>query len=410
MFNCKMLYKILPLLVVSSFMYSGCGKKQEAPPPAGPVPVTVAKVEIRDVPVSIKAVGQVDAFSTIEVKTQITGVIDEVYFKEGQLVKKGAKLLQIDPRPFQATLNQVQANLERDRFQAENFRRVANRTRALFERGAATRDELDTVTATANAQEATVRAEEAAVVNARLQLSYCDIRSPVDGIAGFLLVDVGNLAKANDVSLVDINQIEPILVTFAVPQQDLPRIRDFFAKGPLAVKATSPADPNLNETGTLTLIDNKIDPSTGTIKMRATFANANHQLWPGQFVSTDLVITIEKNMIVVPASALQASQEGPYIWIVKDGVAQMQQVKAGRLLNGYIIILQGLEADETVVVDGQLRLIPGSKIVEKPPVVGLPPISTTAPTTAASAPESKPSTMSAGPTATSAAASTEEGR
>jgi multidrug efflux system membrane fusion protein len=327
------------------------------------VPVTVAKAVAKSVPVQVEVIGNVEAYSNVSVRTQIAGEIERAHFTQGQDVKKGQLLFTLDRRPFEATLHQYEANLARDQAQLANARAQAERNNKLFQEGIISKDQYETIHTNAQALEATVRADRAAIENARVNLSYCSIYSPIDGRTGSYQVYPGNIAKINDSVLVVINQIQPIYVTFAVPEQDLGEVKRYQARGPLAVEALIPNDPRPPAVGQLAFIDNAVDTATGTIKMRATFPNADNRLWPGQFVNVVIRLTTQPNVTVVPSQSVQTGQVGKYVFVVKpDETADLRPVVAGETVHGETVIEKGVAPGETVVTDGQLLLAPGSKV------------------------------------------------
>jgi len=327
------------------------------------VPVTVAKATVKNVPVQVEAIGNVEAYSNVSVRTQMAGEIERAYFTQGQDVKKGQLLFTLDPRPFQTTLNQLNATLARDQAQLANAQAQAERNERLFQAGIVSKDQYDTYRTTAQAQEATVRAGQAAIENAKVNLSYCSIYSPIDGRTGAYQVYPGNIAKVNDTVLVVINQVHPIYVTFAVPEQYLPDVREHQARGPLVVEAHIPNYPRPPALGQLTFIDNAVDIPTGTIKMRATFQNSDNRLWPGQFINVVMRLSVQHNATVVPSQAVQTGQTGKYVFVVKpDFTADFRPVSAGETVEGETVINKGVAPGDTVVTDGQLLLAPGSKV------------------------------------------------
>jgi multidrug efflux system membrane fusion protein len=292
----------------------------------------------------------------------VGGELVGVHFKEGQDVKKGAPLFTIDPRPYEAALKQAEANLGRDLAQAKHAREDARRYESLIQKGVVPQQQYDRFRADADALEATVLADRAAVENAKIQLGYCSIHSPIDGRTGSLIVQQGNHIKAEDISLVVINQIVPIDVAFSVPEQFLSEIKKYMALGKLQVEALVPMDDERPERGVITFIDNAVDTNTGTIRLKGTFANREKKLWPGQFVNVVLTLTTEPNAIVVPTQAIQTGQEGQYVFVVKqDLTVESRPVVAGRSMNNETVVKKGLNPDEKVVTDGQLRLYPGAK-------------------------------------------------
>jgi multidrug efflux system membrane fusion protein len=378
------------LLLVAIFS-SGCSSEKSRKPVSSPIPIIVATAIQKTVPVQLRVIGNVQAYSSITVKSRVPGQIMRVYFKEGDDVKKGALLFVIDPRPYEAILKQAEANLERDMAlvkqaeanierdiaQEKNAQVEADRYKLLFEKGVVARQQYDkfrtdweALVATVRADraakanaEAAVVADRAAVENAKLQLSYCSIYSPMDGRTGSLIVQAGNIIKENDASLVVINQVTPIYVTFSVPEQNLGEIRKYLAMGKLKVQAIVPNDEVLPEEGFISFFDNTVDSTTGMIKLKGTFANKQKRLWPGQFVNVVFTLTIEPNAIVVPSQAIQTGQEGQYVFVVKqDLTVESRPVVTGRTLNNETVVQKGLNTDEKVVTDGQLRLYPGAKV------------------------------------------------
>jgi multidrug efflux system membrane fusion protein len=319
--------------------------------------------------VQLRAVGNVEAYATVDIKAQVSGELVGVHFKEGQEVKKGDLLFTIDPRPLEARLKQIEANLAKSRAQLLNARKQAERYAAVVKKGYVAEEQYDQVVANASALEATVKADEAAVENARLELRYTSIRSPVTGYTGNLMVHAGNIIKAVDTEkpIVTINQVHPINVTFAVPEQNLADLKQSMAKRALEVSATPSGDRSLPVKGELTFIDNTVNRATGTIQLKATFANDGKALWPGQFVNVTLTLGNEAGVVVLPAHSVQTGQEGQYVYVVKpDSTVDYRLVKVGRSMDGEVIVEEGVQAGEKVVTEGQLRLAPGStvKIVE----------------------------------------------
>jgi multidrug efflux system membrane fusion protein len=411
--------------VTSPYLLAGCSdgggaQARSGPPP--PVPVGVATVQQKAVPLQVLAVGNVQAYTTVGIKSQVAGQIQTVHFKEGEEVKRGDLLFTIDPRPLeaavrqaeanvakdraqlrqaeaargqrQAEITQAQANLDRDLAQLENARVQEQRYRELVRRELVAREQYDQIRTALAAFEATVAADRAALENARaaaraadamvdnaraaisageamvetarLQLAYTTIRAPMDGRTGNLLVQAGNVVKANeDSALVVIAQIRPIYVSFGVPERELPAITTYRARGTVKVEAMLEGGRQ-RVVGAVTFMNNTVDPSTGTIQLKATFPNADSALWPGQFVDVALTLTTEQ-ATVVPARAVQAGQKGPFVFVVKpDLTVESRPVKAGRRLAGELVIEQGLAPGERVVTDGQLRLVPGARVEIRP--------------------------------------------
>jgi membrane fusion protein, multidrug efflux system len=350
-------------LIILLLFLSACSGKTE-PPKKPPVPVTAAAVIQKSVPVQISAIGNVEAYSTVSVKSQIGGELIRVHFREGQDVKKGDLLFTIDPRPYEAALRQAEANLAKDAAQLENAREEVRRYAELVKKGYVAQQQYDQIRTNAAAFEATVNADKAFVENAHLQLKYCFIYSPVTGRTGNLMANQGNLIKANaDTSMVVINQIQPIYITFSVPDQKLSEIKKYMTTGDLKVEAYLSKEDMKPEQGVLTFIDNAVDLATGTIKLKGTFANTGKRLWPGLFVTAVLKLTSQPNALVVPSQSIQTGQKGQYVFIIKDDLTvEDRPVTVGLSLDTETVIEKGLQSGEKVVTDGQLRLVPGAKV------------------------------------------------
>jgi multidrug efflux system membrane fusion protein len=315
-------------------------------------------------PLDVSVVGTVEAFSTVAVRAQVTGELKAVNFAQGDDVKAGQVLFTLDHRPLEAALNQAEANLARDTAQAANAKVIAQRMEDLVERGVGTREQRDTARTTAAALDAVVGANRAAVENAKVQLQYATIRAPIAGRTGALMVHAGNLVRANDqLPLVVINQVSPIYVSFGVPEALLPDLRRYMAMRELDVEALPPNEEIAPATGRITFVDNQVDQTTGTIRIKATFPNSNRRLWPGQFVNVRVRLATDARAIVVPTAAVQAGPDGQYVYVVKDGqTVEMRPVEVARTAGQETILKQGVKPGETVVTDGQLRLVPGSRI------------------------------------------------
>ena len=328
------------------------------------VPVSVAKATKEDVPVQILAIGTVEAYSTIVVKTQVGGLLDGVYFKEGQEVKKGDLLFTIDKRPYETLLHKEEANQKRDIADEKNAQENYNRVSALFKKEIETKENVDNAHTTAETKKMQLDVDKASIEYARLQLEYCTIYSTVNGVTGSLMVNAGNIVKANDTSLVTITQITPIYVTFSVPEQNLSIIKKYMqSKEKLKVQVVIPGDESKQETGELASINNQIDRNTGTIKLKASFNNSDKKLWPGQYVNITLKLTVQAGAIVVPGEAVQTGQNGQYVYIVKsDNTVENRTVKQGRIFDGKAVLESGVSEGETIVTDGQLRIFPGCKV------------------------------------------------
>ncbi|SEM06480.1 membrane fusion protein, multidrug efflux system [Syntrophus gentianae] len=327
------------------------------------VPVTVTPAILKEVPIEIKTFGNVQARSSVQVKSEVDGILAKVHFRKGRNIRRGDLLFTIDPRSYQAALDQAKANLVRDRALEENALVNAARFQELFKRGLISRSDNDKARADAAALSATVRGNRAAIASASLQVERCSIRSPINGKAGDLLTHEGTLIKANDVPMVAINQIQPIEVFFSVSQAELPEIRSAMTQGILKVKAGLPQDSNPPEEGELFFIDNAIDKGTGTVRLAGIFSNDREVLWPGQYVSVTLVLGIRKDALVVPAVAIQTGQEGKFVFVVKEGdTVEVRPVMVQMTSGTEAVIEKGLQAGERVVTDGQLGLVPGARI------------------------------------------------
>ena len=343
--------------------FPACSKESSKQPPAfPPVPVTVATVAGKSVPLQIRAIGNVETYSTVGVKSQVGGLLMRVHFKEGQDVKKGDLLFTIDPRPYETALRQTEANLAKDNAQLENARVEVNRYAELVKKGYVAQEQYDQIRTNAAALEATVNSSMAAVENAQLQLKYCYIYSPLTGRTGDIITNEGNLIKANDVSMVVINQIQPVYVNFSVPEQGLLEIKKYVSAGKLKVEAFLSISDKDPEVGVLTFIDNSVDIATGTIKLKASFTNIDKRLWPGQFVNVILTLRTLPDAVVVPSQAVQTGQQGQFVFVVKEGSAELRPVSVGITYEDMMVIESGLVPGEQVVTDGQMRLMPGAKV------------------------------------------------
>jgi multidrug efflux system membrane fusion protein len=347
--------------LVLSALVVGCSR-DKASPTAAAVPVLVAQAFTTNVPVQIDPppVGHVRALSTVTVHSEIQGMLSEIHFKEGQEVKRGDLLFMLDPRPWEAALNQAQANLQRDSGQLEYAKANFARDQKLLDAKIISQDQIDTDRASLDAATGTVAADHAAITNAQLNLDYCQIRAPMDGRTGALQAYVGNVVKAPDDVLLTINEIHPIYVVFAVPEQYLPQIRQEMAERPLKVSVSYQNMAGPPPQGVLTFSDNSVDETTGTILLKATFSNDDRALWPGQFVTVSLTLSELTNAVVVPSQAVQTGQNGQFIYVVKpDQTVEERTVVTGITSQNDTVVSSGLKVGETVVTDGQLRLEPG---------------------------------------------------
>lgn len=426
------------LLLAALAILAGCSgdpaeRADAKTPQAGPaIPVSASPVVTKSVPVQLRANGTVQAIATVTVMSQVDGQISQIHFREGQDVRKGEPLFTLDQRPFEAALSQAEANLGRDAAQREQAQAAlaqsvaaekqaeanlardtaqldyanaqARRYKELIDDGAISKDQYDQVRTSAVAMQATVQADEAAinnaeaairsaqattetiraaiqadqavVDNARIQLGYTTIRAPMDGRTGNLLVHVGSAVKARDSNspLVVINQIHPIYVSFAVPEQSLADIRKYRAAGSIRVEALLPGQEDRPIGGELSFVNNAVDPSTGTIQLKATYPNPDNRLWPGQFLNVLLTLTVEPNAVVIPSQAIQTGQQGPYVFVVKpDLTVQMRPIAPGPSLDGETVVQSGLAPGERVVTEGQIRLVPGARVEVAAPAPSPPP-------------------------------------
>lgn len=378
------------------FILTGCTspQAQSGPPALPPVPVAIGQAAQELVPIQIGTVGTVEPYSIVEVKSQVAGPLMTVKFAEGANVSHGDLLFEIDPRPFrealrqaeaavakdQAQLRMAEANLARSQAQLKNAKAEAARFEQLSKEGISTRQQEEQIRTAAEVAEHSVRgddaaieslraaleADRAAVEQAKLYLGYCEIRAPISGRAGNLLLHPGNLVKANgDTPLVVLHQIKPIFVSFGVPERYLNSIAQQHARRRLSVDA-APGKDSVHAAGTLTVIDNTVDPNTGTIRLKAAFENHEDGLWPGQFVN--VVLTLDtQTATVIPSEAVQAGQQGSFVYVVKgDQTVEPRPLTVGAAISGKVVVEKGIAAGETVVTDGQSRLFPGAKIVTTP--------------------------------------------
>lgn len=329
---------------------------------AAPPPVTVAVARQQPVPIEINAIGNAQPYRTVQVKSMVDGQIIRVDFQQGDRVRAGQLLFQLDKRPFQAALDQAQGKLAQDEATAANNKALAARANALLKEGVLAAQDVQTTTAQAQASAAAVQADKAAVETAKVNLGYTDIRAPISGKAGAILVNLGNLVKANDTNpLTTINQVEPIYVSFNIPEADLAALRAK-ATNHLKVAAAPPNQQNPAQ-GRLTFIDNAVDATTGTIRLMGTFPNRDQKLWPGEYLNVRLVLGIDPNAVVVPATAVQNGQQGKFVYVVQpDGTAVAKPVNTSRNYQQLAVISSGVTAGKSVIVDGQERVVPNAKV------------------------------------------------
>jgi membrane fusion protein, multidrug efflux system len=354
---------LLPVLA------AGCSRAKAGPHAMPPVPVVVSTAVQRSAPEVVSANGSVEPLQTVSVESQVGGILERVEFHEGDEVKAGQVLFRIDPRPYQAAAAQAEAALARDSVQAQNSLQDAERYARLAKQDYVTQSQADQAAATAASRAATVKADSAALANARLNLSYTVIRAPITGRTGSLLVHPGNLVKANASPLVVINQIQPILVRFAVPGAVLPAVQKYGGQDGDGLKVlATPGAGSTDEEGQLTFVDNAVDSTTGTVMLKARFANRDRVLWPGEYVAVRLQLYVQPDALVIPSQAVITQQDGSYVFVVDSaGRAHRRKVSLDRALDDHVIIAQGLAPGETVVVDGQSRLSEGATVDIKRP-------------------------------------------
>ncbi|MCU0772324.1 MAG: efflux RND transporter periplasmic adaptor subunit [Verrucomicrobia bacterium] len=361
-------FRILPVGLALLTLVAGCSKQSGSLPAQGQanvmaVPVATGVAIQKDVPVELGAIGTARPYASVSVKARVDGQLSSVTFRQGDTVKQGERIFEIDPRTFQALVNQAKAVLARDEASLQNAIVDMQRTDELASTRAVTASVVDANRAKVAGLRATVQADQAALESATLQLSFCSITSPVDGRIGLLQVDAGNMVKNNDTVLAVVNQTRPIYVDFSVPEQFLPEVRGAAAARPLRVRASVPQHADAAVTGELEVINNEVDRATGTVLLRAVFPNEDERLWPGQFLDVTLELGEITNAVVVPSQALQNSQSGEFVFVVKpDRTVEKRLVKPGPIRNTETVIETGLAAGETVVTDGQMRLVPGATV------------------------------------------------
>ncbi len=349
------------LLLLLPALISACHSRKQEPKKRAAL-VTVAKVIEADIPLQVRCIGNVEAFSSVAVRSSMSGELKKVCFEQGREVKKGQLLFSIDPRLPMAALRQAEANLAKDRAQERNASLQYRRYEALFKDGGVSREQFDQLTTNLDALRSTVDSDRASLENARTQLSYASITSPIDGRTGSLLVNEGNLVKANDTTaLVEIHQLKPIFVSFSLPQQGFSQLQRYRAAGQITVSA-SPQDGGSPSKGILSFLDNEIDRTTGTIRLKATFPNAEQRLWPGQFVEVSLHLATQRNAVLVPSSAVQVGQKGKYVFVLKKNTVVNRDIETSRSWKGLEVVDKGLAKGETVVTDGLMQLEPGSEV------------------------------------------------
>ncbi|HOG17242.1 MAG: Multidrug resistance protein MdtA precursor [Syntrophaceae bacterium PtaU1.Bin231] len=354
------------LLASLIFLPAGC-KKEEAPPPAAAFPAaTVLAVEAvqKEMPVAVGAIGTVEAYRSVGIIPLVTGRLLDIRFREGDDVKKGQVLFTVDPAPYRERLRQAEATLAKDTAQKEFNEREAERYAFLLEKGAVSKSDAEKFRTDAAVYEAAVRADRAAVDDARLNLEYCSIRAPFDGRMGAYSVNVGAVVKANETQLAVINAITPIYVRFSIPERSLPDVKKALRAGNVRVKVGTSAELTGEvRSGRLVFLDNAVDTNTGMIQLKSEHVNTDRFLWPGQFVQVSLILAVQPEAVVVPLRAVQTGEKGSFVFVVKpDGTAEMRPVAVDRTIGAEAVIAQGVSAGETVVTDGHLKVWPGGKV------------------------------------------------
>jgi multidrug efflux system membrane fusion protein len=351
---------------VALLLSSGCSKNstQAANPPAFAPLVTVAVATAHDVPVYLEEIGRTGAFESVTVTPQVAGRILERHFQDGAELKKDQLLFTIDPRPYQAQLDSAQAQLAQGKAALELAKTQLKMYSSIADTRAVSQLDVETKRNSVAVDEAQVQAAEAAVENAKLNLEYCYIHSPIDARAGARLVDVGNVVQTNTTALLLIQRLDPIYADFTVTERDLPEVQGQMARGSLQTLVRIPSDsPSQARAGKLTFLDNSVQNATGTVNLRATIPNAEHHFWPGQFVDVTLVLTTKKGAVLIPNQATQISQQGPYAYIVRpDDTAELRQVTLGQRQGDNVVVSSGVAAGERVIVTGQLTVAPGSRV------------------------------------------------
>jgi membrane fusion protein, multidrug efflux system len=350
---------------------SGCGDRRAADPRAGreakPVPVATAVAATNTVPVKIRAIGTVEAEQRVTLRAEVGGMLTQVGFREGDDVKAGQLLFSIDPRTYEADLKRVEATLARDQAQLENAQRQAKRYQELAQKDFVAKSQYDEVLTGVEVLKSTINVDREAIAFARLQLDRTSIKAPLAGRTGSLMAHIGDVIKANDTTLATVNQMRPIRVGFAVPAVRLPEIQQYSAARALPVVVRTSRGASAEHRGVLCFTDNQVDRDTGTIMLKGEFANEDGALWPGQFVDVDLLLAPDVQAVTVPSQAVQTGQAGQFVFVVKaDTTVEKRSVEVERLSDGLAVIASGIAAGESVVTDGQLRLVPGAKVSVRP--------------------------------------------
>jgi multidrug efflux system membrane fusion protein len=352
---------------VERYLADSAPKGQTPPPP--PVPVVTTAVQQQDVPIVLTGLGIVQALNTATIRSQVTGILERVDFTEGQTVKKGDVLAQIDPRIYQAQLDQARAQLARDQALLANQQTNLGRNEPLLQRGFATDQQVAGERAQISQTQSTTKADQALIDNAQTQLDFTTLRAPFDGVTGLRLIDIGNVIHPTDPGgLVVLTQLQPISVLFTLPAADIPAVQAALGRGAVQATVYDQAGTKKLDSGTLLLINNQADPNSGTVQLKATFPNAERQLWPGTFVNAEVTTSVVKSAVTVPTDAVQQNDKGQFVFVVgSDQKVSTRQVQIGQRVRGVALVSDGLKAGETVVVQGQYRLTPGTVVTASTP-------------------------------------------
>jgi membrane fusion protein, multidrug efflux system len=350
-------------ILSAALLLTGCKQKNQMSFDRPPAPVTVALAEQKDVPIYIDAIGNTVARELVKVQPQISGRVTQIHFKDGADVKKGTLLFTIDQRPFEAQLNEAQANLAQSKAVLGLAKIQFERVEGLIDSKAISKEDFDTKKNAVDVAEANVMQRQAEVDTAQINLAYCSIHSPIDGRAGKRLVDIGNIVKENETELLTIQRLDPIYADFTVTENDLSEVQRNAQRGTLKTQVMLPDDVEHPRDGDLTFMDNTVTSGTGTVTLRATIPNSDHLFWPGRFVKVRLILSTKRNAVLIAAAAPQQSAKGPFVYVVKpDETAELRPVTIGQQQGDLIVITQGIKAGEKVVVNGQLGVTPGGKV------------------------------------------------
>lgn len=358
------LIKPAAALAAGLMILGGCKRGQEAAAPAGHPPAVVGVVEAKTskVPRYLDEIGKTAAVEYVTIQPQVTGQIQKIHFQDGADLTKGQVLFTIDPRPFEAALAEAEANVAQQKASQQLAEQEFARTRKLVETKAVSQQEFDQKQSALAVADAQVKAAEAAVRTANLNLGYCTITCPIDGRAGQRQVDVGNIVKANDAALLVVQRLDPIYADFTITESDLPRVREFMSKGTLTVLVSVPGQAGDPHQGELTFLDSAVQEGAGTVRLRATLANKDRYFWAGQFVNVRLVLEM-RDSVLVPMEAIQIGQKGPYVYVVKaDSTAEMRLVTEGQQQGSWMEVLQGVDQGDRVIISGQMMVAPGAKV------------------------------------------------